>query len=285
MITCDLKGGLGSQLFKISATLGYCVEHSIPFIFPYSNIAGDLPKYWEIFFDNLKQYTTSRQNFPDAEPIDVLNVLYTLPKYEEPTFTYSEIPVQENMILFGEFQSYKYSQKIRRKFTDIFDMTFKQLAIRTEYLHLLDASHTISLHFRIGDYKEYPKIRPILPLEYYANALASIAVPCRALVFSKSNDNEEVNKYIEILQKQFEHIKFVKVRDDVPDWKQIIMMSCCNTHIIANSKFSWWGAYLNYNPNNVVFYPNTWFGSSNPNSVRDLFPPDWIEVPCHKIDY
>jgi hypothetical protein len=285
MITCDLKGGLGNQLFQIAATLGYCMEHSIPFIFPYSNVEGNLPPYWETFFDHLKQYTTSRNNFPDAEPVDVLNVLYTLPKYQEPAFKYNEIPFQENMMLFGEFQSYKYSQKIRRKFSEIFDMSFKQLAIKTEFLHLLDAEHTISLHFRIGDYKNNPEIRPVLPLAYYSNALASVAVPSRALVFFKKEDNDAVDAYLEILRKQFEHITFVKIRDEIPDWQQIIIISCCDANIIANSKFSWWGAYLNGSPNKVVFYPNTWFGSSNVNSVSDLFPPDWIEVPCHKIDY
>jgi hypothetical protein len=284
MITCDLKGGLGNQIFQIAATIGYCVEHSIPFILPYSNMSDDRPIYWDTFFDNLKQYTTSRHNFPDAEPIEVLKVLYTLPKYEEPTFAYSEIPKHENLMLSGYFQSYKYSQKIRCKFYDIFDTTFKQLAIKTEYLHLLDATHTISIHFRMGDYKNKPDCHPILPLDYYVNALMNIAVPSRALVFCEKEDNEVIAQHMEVLRKQFPQITFVKVSDDIPDWKQLIMMSCCNTHIIANSSFSWWGAHLNGNPK-IVFYPDMWFGPKLPHSVADMFPLDWIKVPCQKIDY
>jgi hypothetical protein len=284
MITCDLKGGLGNQLFQIAATLGYCVEHNIPFIFPYSNAADDRPTYWENFFDNLKQYTTSRQNFPDAEPAEVLKVLHTLPKYEEPSFSYNEIPRYENLMLCGYFQSSIYSQKIRCKFHDIFDTSFKQLAIKTEYLHLLDAAHMISIHFRMGDYKHKTDYHPILPLDYYVNCLVNVAVPSRALVFCEAEDNEVIAQHLDVLRNRFPQITFIKVSDDIPDWKQISMMSCCHTHIIANSSFSWWGAHLNGN-RKTVFYPNMWFGPKIEHSLDDMFPPDWIQIRCDKIDY
>ena len=284
MITCDLKGDLGNQIFQIAAALGYCVEHSIPFIFPYSSMSGDLPSYWESFFDNLKQYTTCTQNFPDTEPIEVLKVLHTLPKYEELAFTYTEIPRQENMMMLGNFQSYKYSQNIRRKFCEIFDMSFKQLAIKTEYLHLLDAMHTISIHFRMSEYKKNPGRKLILPLDYYVNSLVNVAVPSRALVFCEKEDNEVTAQYMDVLRIRFPQISFIKISDDIPDWKQIIMMSCCDTHIISNSSFSWWGAHFN-GRSKFVFYPDMWFDPSLERSALDLFPPDWVEVSSRKIDY
>ncbi len=139
----------------------------------------------------------------------------------------------------------------------------------------------------MGDYKDKQEFHPILPLDYYVNALRKIKsdVPSKALVFCEKEDNEVVEGHIRLLREQFAHVTFAKVDDAVSDWKQLILMTCCNVNIIANSTFSWWGAHLNSDVNKVVFYPDTWFGPSINNSVKDLFPSEWTEVPCHKIDY
>lgn len=284
MITCELKGGLGNQLFQIMATIAYCIKHKVPFILQHSTADGDRPTYWKTFFDTLQNYTTSKQNFPDADPADVSRFLHLFPKYHEPEFAYSEIPKYEKLMLHGYFQSYKYFDISKDQLFDLIDVKLKQLCARTEYLELFDNPVMISIHFRLGDYKRNPDYHPILPLDYYINALSQIAVPCKALVFCEQEDNEVVNGHIEVLRKTFEHISFAKVSDDIPDWKQIILMSCCNVHIIANSSFSWWGAYLNKSKNKTVFHPDVWFGPTVKNSVSDLFPSEWIEVSCQKID-
>ena len=54
----------------------------------------------------------------------------------------------------------------------------------------------------------------------------------------------------------------MKVDDNIPDWKQMLIMANCDANIIANSTFSWWGAYFNKNPKKIVCYPNVWFGQS-----------------------
>ena len=285
MITCDLKGGLGNQIFQMVATLAYCVKHEIPFIFPYSDMLNERPTYWNTFFDTLSQYTTSKENFPDTELSEVNAVLYALPKHQETSFTYSEIPRRDDIMMSGYFQSYKYSENIRRKYNDIFDIKFKQLSVKTELLHLFGSPNMISIHFRMGDYKHKQEFHPVLPLDYYVNVLRNIDEPSKALVFCEKEDNEVVEGHIKVLRERFAHITFVKVSYDVPDWKQLILMSCCNMNVIANSTFSWWGAHFNTNMNRTIFYPNMWFGPSINNSVEDLFPVGWTQIPCHKIDY
>ena len=66
---------------------------------------------------------------------------------------------------------------------------------------------------------------------------------------------------------------------DIDDWKQMVLMSLCDHNIIANSTFSWWGAYFNTNPKKIVTYPSKWFGEKlNHLNICDLFPIEWTQI-------
>jgi hypothetical protein len=62
----------------------------------------------------------------------------------------------------------------------------------------------------------------------------------------------------------------------IPDYEQLLLMSLTSHNIIANSTFSWWGAYFNNNINKIVCYPSLWNGSNN--NVKDLFPDSWNKI-------
>jgi hypothetical protein len=100
------------------------------------------------------------------------------------------------------------------------------------------------------------------------------------LYFCEKEDNETVSKIINDLKKEFPKMKFYKQSDDVADWEQMLIMSCCYHNIIANSTFSWWGAYFNTNPKKYICYPSKWFGPKlcDKNKTNDLFPEDWMEI-------
>ena len=151
---------------------------------------------------------------------------------------------------------------------------------------------TVAMHFRIGDYKAISDKHPILTLEYYRRALNHViqhAVTKDAhhgkinvLIFNQECDNAVVLDHMQQLSTsaEFAHrCRFHKVPDMVDEWKQLLLMSVCDNNIIANSTFSWWGAYLNQNPDKVVCYPSTWFGPAlKKHDTRDLFPDGWVQV-------
>jgi hypothetical protein len=143
------------------------------------------------------------------------------------------------------------------------------------------------MHFRLGDYKYKQEYHPVMPKEYYEKALTTILSniktnsAIRVLYFCEEEDNEYVNQMIHYLKAKTTQytVEFVKVDDKIEDWKQLLLMSCCNSHIIANSSYSWWGAYLCPDKSKQVCYPSKWFGAGMGNVVvDDLFPSTWEKI-------
>jgi hypothetical protein len=160
-------------------------------------------------------------------------------------------------------------------------MKFEQ--IKKPYNSMYDFEHTISMHFRLGDYKALPTHHPILPLSYYIKALRYIITTSsktswQVLYFYELEDAEQVEENISTLKSQFPSISFIPVSSTLSDWEQIILLSLCKHNIIANSTFSWWGAYLN-TQNPIVCYPTTWFGpAQGKKNLSDLFPESWHQM-------
>jgi hypothetical protein len=188
------------------------------------------------------------------------------------------------MLLFGYFQSYKYFENEKDKIMSLLNISTQQEKIKSEYPDYFNTNYvTISMHFRLGDYKEKQDYHPIMPYEYYENAIEQILEirgdkKIKVLYFCEKIDNEEVNAHILKLKEKFPFLYFIKIDDDLPDWKQMLVMSCCHDNIIANSTFSWWGAYFNQNSDKIVCFPSLWFGPALKHDVSDLFPITWIKI-------
>jgi hypothetical protein len=293
MITVQLKGGLGNQLFQLFAAISYAMRTKQPFIFSYSElIPGETPRpmYWDTLLQCLKRFT----NYDGLIPNSLLDAFY-LYKGEH---GYAEIPYfEENTRIEGFFQSYKYFEK---EYTGIYELLdidrFKREFTITN--HSRDSS-TISLHFRIGDYNNKRCYHPVLPLIYYIRSLQYIiqhypdAAHSRVIVFYEQNDMAIVSENINQLRSMFSSLSFELVQD-MCDWKQMIYMSTCTHHIIANSTFSWWGATFatstvghNSVPGKIVCYPSIWYGHQLYYiNTTDLFHPNWAKIPffSHEMD-
>ena len=289
MISCKLAGGLGNQLFQIFTTIAYALKYSKAFFFLNnhqlsSGLNGTTIRYtyWETFLSCLKIFLKDMNNIP---PLMFIN---------EPSFNYKELPenLENSMstLLVGYFQSPLYFDRYKKQICKLIKLDFKQMIIKQRFINLFTNKILISIHFRLGDYKKYPNIYPILKEKYYSNAITHIlselnvskvnsnkdAITC--LYFCEVDDLNEVEFIITNLQLLFPLLKFERANPLLEDWEQMLLMSLCNHNIIANSTFGWWGAYLNDNPGKIVCYPEHWFMPEVKKDVTDLFEEDWTKI-------
>ncbi len=278
-----LMGGLGNQLFQIFTLMSVSIDNDIDFkIFEYKDdkvsphdINSKRNTFWDTLFKNIYDKTFKSINGP----------IY---QYNENGFHYTPFPKirdkSNNYSLFGYFQSYKYFQDNLKEILNL----LKWQEIKKPYENKYDYKNTVSLHFRIGDYINVQTHHPILPIDYYKNALDRLIVDTgkndwNILYFYEKDDKDIVDRSINELKKKYPNLNFTEINHDLDDWEQMICMTFCKHNIIANSTFSWWGAYLNENDNHV-YYPDVWFGSAMRNkNLNDLFLNDWHKVTCNEI--
>jgi hypothetical protein len=279
MIYVEIMGGLGNQLFQIFCGIAYSLENKIPFkinsnkndlVSPLDNISKR-PTYWVNFLSNLSTFTYQNQ--------------LTIPTYIEKThFKFDKIPyINQDFKLHGYYQSYKYFDGQFANICKMINLETQKKEIYEKYNHYFNNKKIpISLHFRIGDYVKNQTMHPILDSKYYINCinymrskLDNFEENYYLLIFCESCDNKKITQTIENI-KNIYAIEIVICNYDIPDYEQLLLMSLCSHNIIANSTFSWWGAYFNNNLNKIVCYPNIWSGASN--DIKDLFPKNWIEI-------
>lgn len=273
-VTCYIRGGLGNQLFQIFATISYALDNNIKFGFPdykgvmaIDNVTKRLP-HWDNLLINLKPYIKNIK--PGTYMLN-----------ERQINKYNKLPSLANntndIILIGYFQSHKYFQNNKNKILKLIDFS--------KHKQRFENKDTISMHFRLGDYKINTNAHPIMPVEYYIKALNTIILKTKkddwVVEYCCENvDIEDVNKKISILSENYPNIVFKRIDNNLEDWEQMIYMSCCKHNIIANSTFSWWSAYLNEDNDKVVCYPSLWVGEKwiNDNCMEDLFLKDWNKI-------
>jgi len=196
----------------------------------------------------------------------------------EPYFNYwpNFFELKQDCYLYGYWQSERYF----KDFANIIrqDFAFKIPLDERNKQIALDIANTqsVSLHVRRGDYVNDPKnsnIINICSLEYYREAIEYIVNRIEKPVFYIFSDDMAWVKAH--LSTDFPCI-YVDYNSGLESYRDMQLMSLCKHHIIANSSFSWWGAWLNPNPEKMVIAPRKWF--VNNNNVDDLIPQDWITL-------
>ena len=182
----------------------------------------------------------------------------------------------DDCYLTGYWQSERYfssvSDLLRQEFMFREPLTGKNQEIAAE----ISTSQSISLHVRRGDYVSNPKTRQVIgPCSeiYYQNAIKYVTERVeRPRFYVFSDDPAWVKQNIQV------PLPCIYVEHNVKSesYRDMQLMSLCHHHIIANSSFSWWGAWLNSRPGKIVVAPREWF--AKPVNTSDLIPPAWCQL-------
>lgn len=276
VVTAELVGGLGNQLFCVFTMLAYSIKHNKNISVIFKEKFYNRPAYWNTVFKSLQLYFKE----------DIYDITY-----KEIDYSYNEIPYfLNNVKLVGYFQSYLYFEEFRDKIINFLEINKLRKRVYEKFNTYYKKIPIISIHFRIGDYVQYEFMYELLykypqyyidSLNYIINtSLNSDNEPIYVIVFYEEKDLSKVLPVLTLIKKKIPRIFFINIGNErlFTDWEQLLLMSYCKFNIIANSTFSWWGAYLNEYPHKIVCYPNKWFKTSM--NTKDVCPPEWIKIDC-----
>ena len=261
-VYCYLKGGLANMMFQIAATTSIAKDNSMVAAFPNLHQQLDYLNKDEKYNQTLNHAT---------EYIEMFGKLNTSqPVGNEPIakfpFHYGELDLPNgDFVIDGFFQSEKYFKKYKKEIFKIPKTVKDRIDQKyTQYLNM----DCLSIHIRRGDYLNYPDHHTPLSIEYYEEAIKLFPESDFYLVFSDD---------IDWCKHNFKGDKFIFIENE-KDYVEIYLMSMCNNNIIANSSFSWWGAWLNDSVEKSVVAPKKWFGSKIKENQDDIIPEGWLKI-------
>lgn len=276
MIAVILKGGLGNQMFQYAAGFALADRHGTSIL---------RSSQW---FSQQSQGTDTQRHFGldiygldlSGESPQTVGQKFTEKSYRfDPLFLASS----DNCIIDGYFQSPKYFDHIREKIVKLFTPISDLESAFPDLVSHMEQVNSVAIHVRRGDYLKSPQtyeFHGIAGLPYYEQAIGHIRNRIENPVFFVFSDDNIWART------QFTGPDFVFIEGNAGDssWMDMHLMARCKHAIIANSSFSWWGAYLNSNIEKIVLAPDRWFVSAQ-NDTSDLLPKEWIQVPNYSYRF
>lgn len=291
MIVVQLIGGLGNQMFQYAAGRSLAYRHNTELKLDISKFKNDpLREYGLSQFNIIERFATEKdfmkikihshqlQNFFKRVNCKIFGknaLLYT----NESHFNFDPdfFTLPDNVYLEGYWQSEKYFSDIKDIIHDSFKITTEQNSANKKMSELIERSNSVSIHIRRGDYISDAKTHNdhgVCPQEYYNAAIEKIdAVIDNPLFFIFSDDPFWVQKEFKIAHRCIH----VNINYEHKSYEDLRLITLCKNHIIANSSFSWWGAWLSNNPDKIVYAPKKWFNNLALNTV-DLIPSEWKQI-------
>ena len=261
-------GQLGNQMFQYAALKGIAAKHNYKTIIPNHN---------ELIVDALGNKL--RIELFDAfdipcYPMDIGTIPHDR-NLQEPHYHFSQELLDncpDNVSLVGYFQSEKYFKHIEDDIRKLFAPKKEAKEAYEEVKELFD--DPVAVHIRRGDFLRNSVHHHNLSMQYYETALRAFGQERQIIIFSDDTDWCKQ-------QPLFEGDRFLVCEAGGP-YTDLYLMSKCSDYIIANSTFSWWGAWLSHNEDKLVIYPDRWFAPNNiDKSTADLFPPKWRMINEH----
>ena len=286
MIVSRLIGGLGNQMFQYAAGRALALRRGASFRIDRRAFAD--------YKTHAFGLDCFRAELPDA-PVDqlpgavkesrinrLLRPLLRSPVrvYAEKAFTFDPavLSLPDGTYLDGYWQSEQYfadhADAIRADFT----VRHAPSAENAHWLGLIAASNSVSLHVRRGDYVTDPSAASVhgtCDLDYYRRAVEHVRSVSGAepVAFVFSDDPDWVTANLQLPSPM--HV--VRNNDASTNYEDLRLMTACRHHVIANSSFSWWGAWLDPRADAITVAPRRWF-VGGPHDARDLLPERWVRL-------
>lgn len=266
MIGFNLLGNLGrigNQMFQYASLRGIAAKNNHEWIIPPEESFGTLDP-------NVKNNDTSIYKAFELKSIQNTGFIRG-EVVEESHFHFDENLFDncpDNVSLNGYLQSEKYFKNIESEIREDFKFKSEIYDVAKNSFESLGIEDVISLHIRRGDYVYNPN-HPVQDLNYYSNALNNFDSNLNVIIFS--DDPSWVKS-----QEAFESDRFL-VSDGGDTYIDLCLMSLCKYHILANSSYSWWGAWLA--KSKKVVAPSNWFSGINSHyNTKDIYSDDWIII-------
>jgi len=273
-VVCRLQGGLGNQLFQFAASYSLAVRLNAEIIFDTSGYPDqvfgrelELTKFALGHQENVK-FEVLKKQYQDHRSVTEDHV-----RRFDPSMWKS---LSESTLLHGYFQSEKYFENLHSKITDLIRLTHSCDRLQAAFEQILSVENPVALHVRRGDYVTNPVVarkRSVCDLGYYKRAVDRLnSVVPNATVFAFSDDRIWV-------EKQLSKDLNIVLLDEFSTVADLMLMASCKHFIIANSTYSWWGAWLGEKKDSVIVAPSRWF--SEPSLERnaiDVVPTRWIRL-------
>ncbi len=261
MVIVQLVGGLGNQLFQYAAARrlanihGACLKLDISAFERYTLHSYHLSHFCIIeniaTTDDIVQVTGNNFLAQDSRGLVIREQFFN--------FNPDLLELPDNVYLMGYWQSEKYFADIKDIIRSEFSVKHELDPINREIADCIQNCASVSLHIRRGDYINNPHTNSVhgtCSMEYYRRCVLEMAEKVhKPHFFIFSDDPEWVAKNI-ILDYP---MTLIDHNGPARDYEDLRLMSMCQHNIVANSTFSWWGAWLNPNPNKIIFAPNRWF--------------------------
>jgi hypothetical protein len=291
-------GGLGNQLFQVSCTISLASSKNAAYAFPdwIGNYILDKPFN---HLNNIKtEYLFTLQRIFGKR--QVRNIYKPKRLFRQKGLYYESLEhLSENVDLVGYFQSYKYFNQNEDMIRSMFKLNDKcQLFIEDLFKkYTRGYKHSVGVHVRRGDYLEKESFYPFCGIEYYTRAMDLFSQDTVFLIFSddiewcENNIKGENIRYIDTVNLITPiHDKFkqgiTRGCNENNQWVDLFLMSKAEHNIIANSSFSWWGSWLNENPDKMIIAPQVWFGEAFKKRgvfQDDIYLDNWVVIPNEKV--
>lgn len=273
MIVIKITGGLGNQMFQYAAAKSISIEKKQKLFLDIDSFNSyALHKY------GLHHFALRANIFKKPSNLKkrIIKFFGNKQKYKEVDFSFNSnffYLKGSPLILVGYFQSELYFRKYEKEIREDFQIVSALKPITLKTIDFIKSVNAVSIHFRRGDYIGN-SIHETDKTEYYKVAMKNVESKVENPVYFIFSD--DINWVRENFETSFE-THYIDFNDSESNYEDLKLMSSCKHNIIANSSFSWWGAWLNSNPDKIVIAPQKWFGDETLN-YKDIIPQNWIKI-------